>query len=519
MAIKPPVDNPNLPSFLKADLKNTLPELELMADCWDSLKDKKKSYIPREHAEPPLAWQERVDSVTYIPSPTKAIKSYVGLLGQLRAVDLPPSLQANIRNVDQNGTDFISFLSGVDARSLRDGGCYIYTEYPPVPADATSAADTLGRRPYFVQIPRDRVINWSMTTTPEGIDKLEFVVILETAEVPTGIFGTELIARYRVLEPGAWYLYEIREKQDNPSSPWSVVEVGHGETGLNHIPLRWMSASPAPFGAGDLPFYTVAELSIEYMRKRCDLNALIRKLMLPVPVRKGVLMGGLEGPGQAPPMVIGPNSAMDLPADGDFSFQTPDSSVLDPAREDLNKLEQLMQELSLAFLSGDGGQTATAVLLNQAQAESGLALMAANKETVVSQILTDWVAFTGETLTEDAGIKIDRRLLQPPMPSDQVQQLLAAVIAEKLSLETYLTLLRDGKILPANIDIEEEVKRIKSDQEDSLQRMMDTALANAAGDVMSTGPKQEDRALKSNADKGRKSLEQIPTATDPRKRN
>ena len=86
------------------------------------------------------------------------------------------------------------------------------------------------------------------------------------------------------------------------------------------MPLVWFGATGSRFGVGAVPLAGLADLSIQHFQLRSDLAELIHKLSMPVPVRKGASTDAL---GRPAPLTIGPNSAIDLPVEGDFFFAEP----------------------------------------------------------------------------------------------------------------------------------------------------------------------------------------------------
>jgi hypothetical protein len=122
---------------------------------------------------------------------------------------------------------------------------------------------------------------------------------------------------------------------------------------------------------------------------------------MPVPVRKGAKPLAPQVPGQPPvfpPLVIGPNSVVDIPVDADFFFAEPSGNAIASSQADIEKLESAMDRVSLSAMSGigDAAKTATESMLNAAQSQSVLSGMARRKESAVQAVFADWVDYTGE---------------------------------------------------------------------------------------------------------------------------
>jgi MFS superfamily sulfate permease-like transporter len=92
---------------------------------------------------------------------------------------------------------------------------------------------------------------------------------------------------------------------------------------------------------------------------------------LPVPVRRGALLMDGQTP---PPLVIGPNSVVDVPVDGDFRFAEPTGSSLQQQQEHLRLIEELINNETLAFMSGQEAVTATQARLQAGQVRTLLSV-------------------------------------------------------------------------------------------------------------------------------------------------
>jgi hypothetical protein len=72
------------------------------------------------------------------------------------------------------------------------------------------------------------------------------------------------------------------------------------------------------FGDGELPHLGLAHQYLNHFRCKSEYEELLSRTALPVGVRKGMV--DAMGNSQAGPVVLGPNTCMDLPADASFEF-------------------------------------------------------------------------------------------------------------------------------------------------------------------------------------------------------
>jgi hypothetical protein len=449
----PPTNSNNLPSTLSLAAAAYSGNLLLLLDCWNNLEGRERVYLPKETKEPPQAWSDRIRRTTFDNRFEPAIKDYAGLLSVFSLNDdTAQSILDNQNNIDQMGNDLWTFFHEVDQYCLRDGWCGVMVEYPPEDPNINSQADLLAsdRRPYLVLCDRRDILNWQ-TTKVNGKPQLTRVTIRETRLEPDGDYGEKEAIYYRVLIPGEYFVFQIIEIKGESQ----LLLVEQGTTSLTEIPLVYYSVTESGLFSAKAPFLNLAKLNIEHFQKRSQLNEVLRKCNLPVPVRKG-LIRTVDDIKKVPPLVIGPNSVLDIPADGDFFFAEPSGVAIAASKDDIKDLEAAMDRMTLDFLtSGEHQKTATEVLLDSTKTSANLKGVARRKESAMQQIFKLWVAYTGES--QGGGITQDEDLLSVPLTPEQVDKLQNLADSGRISDRTLLLLLQRGKTLPRQFDIDAEV--------------------------------------------------------------
>jgi Domain of unknown function (DUF4055) len=450
----PPNNSTNLPSTLSLAAAAYSANLLLLLDCWNDLEGRERAYLPKETKEPPQAWSDRIRRTTFDNRFEPAIKDYAGLLSVFSLNDdVAQSILDNQDNIDQMGNDLWTFFHEVDQYCLRDGWCGVMVEYPPEDPSINSQADLLesDRRPYLVLIDRRDILNWR-TSKINGKPQLTRVTIRETRLEPDGEYGEKEAIYYRVLIPGEYFVFQVIET--NKEAQLLLVE--QGTTSLAEIPLVYYSVTESGLFCAKAPFLNLAKLNIEHFQKRSQLNEVLRKCNLPVPVRKGMIETVAGDIRKLPPLVIGPNSVLDIPSSGDFYFAEPTGVAIAASKDDIKDLEAAMDRMTLDFLtSGEHQKTATEVLLNSTKTSANLKGVARRKESAIQQIFKLWVAYTGED--EGGGITQDESLLSIPLTPEQTGKLEDLQTQGLISHRTLLLLLQAGKVLPRQFDIDAEV--------------------------------------------------------------
>lgn len=470
-----PTTDPELPSYEHHVLRDVKSDLLRNRDCWNGLKGRLEHYLPKEPKEPPEAYKARLTRASYVPFFRDAITSFAGVLSRFQLKDPPPSFEQAVSDIDRRGNDLTSLLQHADQLALRDGGCLLTVDMPAGEVSSNGQLLQEGRRPYLAVVERHNVLNWRVHYEG-GREVLDWCVIREWVEQQDGLYGLKLKPRYRLIGmlngQAFWRVLEIVESQGNGGRP--TVQLALDAQGMPQQgeyrgpagqpfpmpPVVWYAAGAREgFGQGAVRLSGLAELTLEHLRCRSDHAELKHKTAMPVPVRKGAL----PGPGgQVPPLVLGPNSVVDLDANGSFGFAEPGASSLNHLATDIGHVEQLIQQQTLAFLYGDGGnKTATQASLEAAQTEASIRSIATAKHSAVQSLMLLWCGFTGERLAPDAGITMAAHVFDRPLAAGDVAQLSLLQQNEQISTRSFLEQIIKGGVLTVVSSAEAELERLR----------------------------------------------------------
>ena len=482
IGIEHPVNDASLVSYHRPELLRIMPELELTYDCWTLLNsggrgESKQKYLKQEPAEPKKAYQSRLERSTYTPIFRDAIQSYAGLLSRFQLMDAPPSLLTAEKNIDLQGSSIQTFMNICDELALRDGGAFIMVDIMPA-TGANNFFDQMndGRLPYLISIKRSDVINWSVTYE-RGREVIQQATVRQLRSVPDGTgFGTTVEPIYYVLRPGIVQMYRLVKESGGGGQKWSNQLVDEVQTSLPIVPIVWYGATTNRFAQGDIPLSGLAELSIQHFQMRSDLIELLHKCAMPVPVRKGASVGP---DGKPAPLIIGPNTAIDLsgePGSG-FEFAEPSGKSLERHQAEITHLEALMDRCSLNFLYGANIKTATEASLRASQVASSVSSLVRNKTSAFDMIMRLWAFYAGETasITSESGIAINDSLINKPLGASEMAQLVNLYKENLLSRQTVLDELQRGGVLDPDMKINDEIRRIEEDHTANLDQTIQDA--------------------------------------------
>ena len=489
MEIVHPINKPELVSYHRPELELMLPALNMSLDCWmglntNGLASEKSKYLPKEYGEPDKAYSARVARSTYAPIYRDSIKAYAGLLSRFKLADPPSSLLEREDNVDLQGTSLSAFWSKCDELAIRDGGCFVAIDMPALTSVSGLNAyeeQNDGRYPYMIIYERKDVINWSVEYI-NGTEVINHVTVrvIKQKKNQKG-YGVQLEPCYYVFRPNQVQLIRLEKVEGK----WIEKVESTIPTTSNRVPIVWYGASTNKFAQGEMPLCGLAELSLQHYIARSDLFELLHKCAMPVPVRKGA---ALNSDGNYDPLIIGPNRAIDLPAEGgDFFFAEPSGKSLVQHQSEIEHIEALMDRSGLNFLYGAKIKTATEASLRGAQVASQVSALVRNKVSSFSTVMSIWAEFMGESgqLTDKSGIHINDSLISRPLDPSGVAHLVNLKKEHMLSKETTLLELQRGGALDPDVSIEEELSRIKSDQDEE-------DAGNPPPDGENSGPPTED---------------------------
>lgn len=265
-----------------------MPDLELVADCWELLRGTAKTnHLPKEEGEPDKAYKARVKRSSYPSFYRDGIHAFAGVLSRYELRGVQKGLLDAAMDIDGEGNSLKAWGMAADALALRDGGCLLMVDMPQGQVPSRTDERAQGRRPVFSIAERRNVLNWKLEKV--GRRRIpSLVTVLEWHEVEDGAFGSKLEPRYRVIKGGEWILMAITgDGTRGKNASYSVEEIESGSfigadgQPLAHPPVVWYSATRDGFGEGGLPLLSLANLTLDWFREYSDLKELLHRCALP----------------------------------------------------------------------------------------------------------------------------------------------------------------------------------------------------------------------------------------------
>ncbi len=434
------------------------PDLQITADCWALLaapdgSNRKEHYLPKGEREPDTAYRKRLDAARPSGFFRDALRTYAGMLSRGSWISLPASLTSVLTDVDGRGTDLGVFLSAADLLVLRDGAALVLVLPPehswPSEGDRQEAlrrGDRLSL-PRLQLVPRSNCLNWELPESnglPSQIVWREPVSLPISTEAPgpEGAVSEQINALLGDADaPDRWHYRSLQlltagdavtglQLAHHPvcadpqaTTGWRCDEpLVTTYEGISRLPACWYTSDGSAFGEGDLPHLGLAHQYLNHFRCKSEYEELLSRTALPVGVRKGMV--DAMGNSQAGPVVLGPNTCMDLPADASFEFVEIRARSLAEHRAWLQILDDTMRRDALIPSQNRGAaRTEMEISLTASQSYALLQAMAIQKASLFSTLLQHWCSLSGELLDPGAGLQVTVSPLTPPIqPQPQVKE-------------------------------------------------------------------------------------------------
>jgi hypothetical protein len=496
----------------------------------DALIANARKYLPKHKKEKAEDYRARCEHSAVFNSFAATVNGLNGLAFAKEATlgsDVPQKLRDHAENIDGAGTTLHGFARQLSLDGLMLGTTGFMVLYPTRPDGATAFDEKQGTlRPYWRQIAVEDIHSWDFASVGAR-DVLTHLVVREQVRRRHGRFGSRMVTQYRefihdvtsdegLAAPVTYIVWEEVKLNDRDKKP-PLVPVSIGTimnargTSLSRIPYVGVL-----FGSrrGKLfarpPLKDLLDLMLKAFRIDSDRSYLMHLACVPIPVRKGYKapvsmtqlgdsQGGTVQVARAGGgSVAAPNVLMDLPADTpnasgvDFRWAEIQGTAFQPTKDELDKLKAEMGAMGMQFLapSSRAAETADARRQDARIENATLSSFMSTLESAIEEGLIIHAEYLGLEIRasgEQSGGSwtvnrdFERTILGPEM----IKTYSDLVLADQLTLETFLDLLAQGRALPDGFDATREVARLRQLAGDRERRAEDLAIeqANAAAEA------------------------------------
>lgn len=359
-------------------------------------------YIPKHPKEKASDYARRAKFTRFYNAFGRTVRGVAGLPFRQPPTygdDIPPLVREQCEDIDGEGTSLDVFARRLFEDALTTGTAGILVDAPVVDRVLSRAEEEdLGVRPYWRAVSCEDLVSWSETRI-NGRRTIVQLVLREQHEKLAGTFTVEHTTSYRVYrrtEQGTIVTQQHEEVTDKSNRvtyvPGPEVVVAN-ITRVPYVPLLLglRTSTMTAF----TPLLDLLDTNLQHFVNSSDRNWLMHLCCFPTPVRKGSLVnpaGNNADAAQASAKstdVWGGNVMLRVPADGDFFYREPSGSAFQPTGQEIEKLEQRMAALGLAFLASDtrAAETAEAKRLDAAVQNATLSACADALDDAIMQAL------------------------------------------------------------------------------------------------------------------------------------
>lgn len=406
-----------------------------------AMREAGTTYLPRWPQESVSEWESRRACSVLYPALKKTIGVMIGKpLGSPIGVgdDVPKGIEAALEDVDLQGRDLDSFARDVASYALRDGITWVLVDYPMVPVGGTLADEQrLGARPYLIHIPLRNVLGWQRDSS----GRLTQFRYAETIQEADGPWATQAVTQIRVWSPGSIQVHRMTEHG-------VYVLIDETPVTMQEIPVVAVYGERTGNWAAVPPLEDLAWLNVQHWQSSSDQRNILHKTRVP-------FMAADED------LRTDPNAGVTITAAGilvgfqNLRYIEHSGAAITAGRQDLLDLEDQMRRAAGELLSRSTLKTATEAGLEASEGESWLRSWARNFEDALEACLGFMAKWIGEPTGGTLSLDFDWN--DTTLQADMITALTNARTSGNLSLESYLTALHDGGVLPPGRTVEEEM--------------------------------------------------------------
>lgn len=337
-------------------------DIEAMAEEWATIdalmggtvamRKAGERLLPKWPNEEDESYKARLRTATLFPAYRRTVGVMAGkpFSRQLTlSSDTPAQLAQWSDDIDNEGVNLHSFASEMFLEAVGWGFGGILVEAPKKITPANGRAPTraeqqaAGIRPYWVRVKHDQVLGWR-TRKINGASVLTQLRIAEADTEDDGDFGEKEVLRVRVLEPGAYRVYQAPQGK---SSNWTIVD--HGSTGLDVITFVPIYGVRRRFMVGAPPLVDLAHLNVKHWQSQSDQDTILHVARVPILFAK---MFGSDAT-----ITVGASTAVKAEhKDAELKYVEHTGEAIEAGSKSLQDLEQQMIQSGAELLVKKPGQ-------------------------------------------------------------------------------------------------------------------------------------------------------------------
>lgn len=451
---------------------NLHPEYEYFDSLWQKMRDttagqeqvykRGTTYLPMLGGQNDAEYEAYKKRALFLNATGRTVDSMIGLVYRKPPeIELPPAMEEWSEDITADGVSIEQLTRECLDELLTVTRYGIMVDFPEIgetdgPLTVADVEEN-GIRPRLKLYQAESIINWK-TETIGNKDVLTLVVLQELELDATGEFDTSTyVTQYRVLDltPKGYRQRVFNESGELTSG---VMPRANGQA-MNFIPFIIVGENGEDVDVSWPVLNDLADINLSHYMAYADYRHGLHFTGLPTAVVTGVskedLSGGLN---------IGSTEAwVFAQADASAFYLEFEGKGLDGLKEELENLEINMANFGAKLLREQkkGVESAETAEINRAGESSLLASYAnvvAASVVHALEIARDWAGLAGDIM-----INLNTDFMPAKMDSSLLKELTAALVANKISYETYWQNLVAGEIGAEGKSADEEQELIELD--------------------------------------------------------
>lgn len=427
-----------------------------------SVRACKEQVLPKLPHEK-TGYDSRVKQLVLTPWFRRLVNGLVGVVLRKPSdnTNVNEQIKPHLDDVTLAGDDLQDFLRSLFLKYSQHGTVGILVDAPNYEVKLKSEEVALNVRPYWSCYCHLQILGFR-TARVNNVRKLTQIRLLEELDEPVGKYGSQKIRQVRVLQleqllkdDGTLFNVVYWAVHRQSETEWFIYQDGYLESA--EIPF-YMAPD---FGYGLPPFLQIAFLNIAETRKNAELDHLLSLCANQKVVFAGFDFDQAEDDGEV--VTISPE-------DG-YVSDNPNATVsyvganVAPAEALMTRIEKIqsdMMNLAIAAIHSQKNmsETAESKRLDRVQSDSMMALITDEIEKLVNSALTGHAQMMG--IIDPGAIALNKDFSNEILPVETAKFYADLVLQQKLTLETFFDLLIKGELLPNEMDVNNELLKIKN---------------------------------------------------------
>lgn len=408
----------------------------------DAVKGKGRKYLTTTINNKPSDFKAMLDAATFFNATSNTVDAMVGaIMRRDPTVEWPSRFNDFLEDVTGDGMDFFSWCDYVIREICATGSPVSLVDYNEA------------GRPFIANYNAESHTNWN--------PKWHMFKEVGHNQQEDGTWKERTIYRQTIIEGNVYKQYEYR-KLDN--GKWEKTEKPvsrNSKTGFTELPVE-VAKIGLPGGMWKIPI-------LDLVNKNWDLYRVtaIHRDMLPYLRPTLTLIGGQEPEGG---FKIGPRGSIIIPNVGaQVTMTEPQGTGVAPLDKTMESIKLELAELGAAMFQGQkGNETATTARINQSGRNARLINIVTAADQFITNTMRNVAMLHGmdESARKNINVTLNRDFLDIQLDPALLREMLGAVQAGKLSMDSFLHNLYKGELLSGTV--EEEKLRIQAEEPDDM---------------------------------------------------